>query len=134
MNTPCPHESKTILLVDDDIDFLTQIRLRLEAAGYDVMTAENESDAEAILSEKRPDLAIVDLMMDQTDGGFALSYHIKKKYPDTPVIIVTAVSSETGLEFDATTPEERSWIKAEALLDKPIRFEQLQKEIDRLTS
>jgi len=132
MNTPDPHESKTILLVDDDIDFLTQMRMQLEAAGYRVITAENESGAEAALTKDQPDMAIVDLMMDHTDGGFALCYHIKKIYPSTPVIIVTAVASETGLEFDTTTTEERSWIKADALLTKPIRFEQLQKEITRL--
>ena len=42
-----------------------------------------------------------------------------------PVILVTAVASETGLDFDAATAEERGWIKADAVLDKPVRFEQL---------
>lgn len=123
---------KTILIVDDDADYLTQMQINLRDAGFDVIAAEGQRKAEEVLSNMRPDIAIVDLMMENMDGGFALSYHIKKKYPATPVILVTAVTSETGLEFDASTDEERKWVKADAFLAKPVRLEQLLREIDRL--
>jgi len=121
-----------ILVVDDDVDFIAQMRVRLEAAGYEVVSAEGQTKAEAVLAERRPDLVLVDLMMEHADGGFALCHHIKKKDPTLPVIIVTAVTSETGLEFDVATDEERSWVKADAMLAKPVRFEQLQRELSRL--
>lgn len=124
--------NKSILVVDDDIDFLTQMRINLQEAGFQVITAEGQADAEEILYTTSPALAIVDLMMENVDGGFSLSYHIKKKDPTIPVILVTAVASETGLEFDAKTDEERSWVKADVFLAKPIRFEQLLREINRL--
>ncbi len=124
--------NKSILVVDDDIDFLTQMRINLQEAGFQVITAEGQADAEEILNTTSPALAIVDLMMENVDGGFSLSYHIKKKDPAIPVILVTAVASETGLEFDAKTDEERSWVKADVFLAKPIRFEQLLREINRL--
>lgn len=123
---------KTILLVDDDIDFLFQIKTYLEQQGYQVVTAEGQTEGEEKIKSLQPDLAILDLMMENVDAGFSLAYHIKKINPKIPVIIVTAVASETGLEFDASTDEERSWIKADALIAKPIRFEQLQNEINRL--
>jgi CheY-like chemotaxis protein len=123
---------KTVLLVDDDPDFLYQQKCQLEAAGLSVVSAENERQAETILDESAPDLAVVDLMMENVDGGFTLCYHIKKKYPHVPVILVTSVNNETGLYFDAGDPEQRDWIKADAFLSKPIRFEQLKKEVDRL--
>lgn len=122
----------TVLVVDDDPDFLAQQQMLLESAGHTVLTAEGESKAEALLNETRPDIALVDLMMEHQDGGFALCYHIKSKYPDLPVILITAVTSETGLEFDASTDEERSWVKADAMLTKPVRLEQLQREMTRL--
>lgn len=122
---------KMILVVDDDIDFLAQMEINLKGAGFDVVTAEGQQQAEAFLAKSRPDLAIVDLMMEHPDGGFALSYHIKKKDPKIPVILVTAVTSETGMTFDAATREERSWVKADAFLSKPIRFEQLLREIHK---
>jgi len=130
MNTETP--KKKILVVDDDIDFLTQMKINLEGAGYHTITAEGQKQAEEILKTTHPDLALVDLMMEHFDGGFALAYHIKKKDANIPVIIATAVTSETGLEFDAATKEERSWIKADAFLAKPIRFEQLLREIKKL--
>jgi hypothetical protein len=48
------------------------------------------------------------------------------------VLLVTGVTSETGFEFDAQTSEERSWIKADGLLPKPIRYEQLIGEVKKL--
>lgn len=124
--------AKTVLIVDDDVDFLQQQKLRLQAAGYQVLSAEGQKEAEELLAQRRPDVAVVDLMMEHVDGGFALCYRIKKLDPKIPVILVTAVASETGLDFDAATDEERSWVRADALLAKPVRFEQLTKEIERL--
>ena len=69
---------KTILVVDDDLDYLNQMQLQLEAAGFEVLTAEGSRQAEELLQGRRPDLAVVDLMMEHHDSGFILSYHIKK--------------------------------------------------------
>jgi len=122
----------TILVVDDDPDFIDQMKVNLTDAGFNVITAESQSKAEEMLTKTKPDLAIVDLMMEHMDGGFALSYHIKKIDRSIPVIIASAVTSETGIEFDAATDEERSWVKADTFLAKPVRFEQLIREINRL--
>jgi len=124
--------TKTILVVDDDPDFLIQQEAILKAAGYDVVTACNRIEGEARITEQLPDAMIADLMMDETDDGFILCYTAKKKNPTMPVILVTGVASETGIEFDAATDEERSWIKADALLAKPIRAEQIVAELKRL--
>jgi len=125
-------KTKTVLLVDDDIDYLTQMRMRLESAQYRVLTADTEKEAEEILAGTRPDVAVLDLMMENMDAGFVLCHRIKKMDAKIPVILVTAVSSETGLDFEAATPGEKAWMKADVLLTKPVRFEQLQREIDRL--
>lgn len=125
-------KQKRILVVDDDADFLIQMRMTLETAGYHVHTASGRVEAEAFLAGTRPDLVFLDLMMEEVDGGFALSYHIKKKDPTVPVVIVSSVQTETGLAFDATTDEEKSWIKADAFLAKPVRFEQMQKVMNTL--
>jgi CheY-like chemotaxis protein len=123
---------RTVMLVDDDRDYLDQMQMQLEAAGFRVQTAQSEAEGEELLKQMRPDVAIVDLMMDNMDGGFVLCHRIKKFDPKIPVIMVTAVTSETGLEFDASTDKDKSWFKADALLTKPARFEQLQREIERL--
>lgn len=121
-----------VLLVDDDPDFLLQQKVMLESAGHTVTTAESAAQGQALAEQQAFDAAVVDLMMEEHDAGFTLCYHLKKHRPDMPVILVTAVTSETGHEFDAATREERSWIKADAWLAKPVRSEQLVGTLDKL--
>ena len=124
--------TKTILVVDDDPDFLAQQQMQLEAVRYTVLVANGQQEAWEILETRCPDLAILDLMMEELDGGFTLSHHLKQRYPRVPIILVTAVTRETGLQFAPSGRDEQSWVKADVVLSKPIRFEQLKREIDRL--
>jgi DNA-binding response OmpR family regulator len=123
---------KTILIVDDDMDYLLQTRIKVEQFGFRVITAESQKEAEKILEVMHPDLAIFDLMMENEDSGFILCYKLKRKYPEVPIIIATGVTAETGMLFDVTGDDERKWIKADLFLDKGIRADQLQREINRL--
>jgi CheY-like chemotaxis protein len=123
---------KTILLVDDDVDYLTSVRLQLEAAGFEVATAESAAQARAWLGAHQPALAVVDLMMEHADAGFGLCHFLRQSQPQVPIVMVTGVAAETGLDFGTHTRTEKSWLKADALLNKPVRFEQLQREIQRL--
>ncbi len=131
-NTNDAPEKRLVLIVDDDPDFLELMRFHVEAMGMEVMTARSRAEAEELLAKVRPDLAILDLMMERLDDGFALSYAVKKKDPSIPVVFITAVARETGLRFDGSSQEEREWMKADALLDKPVRFEQVREVIERL--
>ncbi|MHC1775796.1 MAG: response regulator [Lentimicrobium sp.] len=123
---------KTVLIVDDDMDYLFQMRLKVEQFGFETITAEGQKEAEMIIETMKPDLAILDLMMENEDSGFILAYKIKRKYPEVPIIIATAVTAETGMTFDINSDENKQWIKADLFLDKGIRADQLQKEINKL--
>jgi len=123
---------KRIFIVDDDIDYLFQMRMKVEAMGFDTITAESQAEAEKIIQEIKPDLCILDLMMESDDSGFVLSYKIKRKYPDVPIIIATAVTAETGMTFDLQAEDGRKWINADLFLDKGIRNDQLHREIKKL--
>ncbi len=123
---------KTILIVDDDMDYLFQMKMKVEQFGFDTITADGQKEAESIIDTVRPDLAILDLMMESDDSGFILAYKIKRRYPDVPIIIATAVTAETGITFDINSDENKQWIKADLFLDKGIRADQLQREINKL--
>lgn len=123
---------KTILIVDDDMDYLFQMKLRVEQFGFETITADGQKEAEMIIETTKPDLAILDLMMESDDSGFILAYKIKRKYPDVPIIIATAVTAETGMTFDVNSDENKQWIKADLFLDKGIRSDQLHREINKL--
>ena len=126
------YKGKTAILVDDDIDFIEIIKIYLESFGFSVVTASSFEEGEKLINEVTYDLAIFDLMMENADSGFVLSYSSKKKYPDIPVIILTNVVNETGVRFDTYSTEKNSWIKADKVLNKSIRIEQLKKEVDKV--
>lgn len=122
----------TILIADDDPDYLFQSVHSLGKAGYKTMAVESQAEAESVIERFKPDLAIFDLMMENDDSGFILCYKMKRKYPDVPVILATAVSHETGLRFSLDSEREKSWIRADRYLEKGIRSEQLDQEIMKL--
>jgi len=125
-------EKKIVLIADDDMDYLFQMKMHVESFGFEVITAGSQREAEKIIESTKPDLAIFDLMMESDDSGFILSYKMKRKYPDVPIILATAVASETGMSFGVNTQNEKQWIKADLYLEKGIRKDQLHKEINKL--
>ncbi len=125
-------KQKVVLLVDDDVDFLFQMRFDLEKHDFEVLTSESQKEAEKLLETIKPDIAVIDLMMEQEDSGFILSYRLKNKYPQVPIIIVTGVTSETGMSFNLTSEEDQKSIKADLYIEKGITPEQLRVEINKL--
>lgn len=134
MSTESQEQSQqsTVLIFDDDTDYLNEMKRGLEAHGYLVLEACSSEEVETVIAQQRPDLVVAGLMMEHDDTGFTLCYRIKKRYPDLPIIMVTGVAHATGFKFAAATGEERRWLKADVVLDKPVRYEQLEREIRRL--
>ena len=124
--------SQNILLIDNDPDFRQQAKESLQGAGYNVTEAEGENQAYEVAQNKKFDIAIIDLILENSDGGFSLGYHFKKDNPQMPIVMLSSSVNEFGIEFSLESVSERSWIKADALLNKPIRIEQLLQEVRRL--
>jgi len=61
-------EKALILVLDDDPDICTMIKMVLDYYGYEVMDAENEDKAKDILSSNHVDLAIMDMLLSGADG------------------------------------------------------------------
>jgi two-component system response regulator GlrR len=87
-----------ILVVDDDSNLLEVIRMRLESAKYDVVTAQLEEEAFSALKENVIDLSVIDLQLEKTDG-ITLMENLHRINPDVPVIILTAYGTiESAVE------------------------------------
>lgn len=84
---------KKILAVDDEIEFLEMLRVRLEASGYDVVTATDGETALEKIEKDRPDAVLLDVLMPRIDGLDVLK-KIRKADKDLPVYIITAFSNE----------------------------------------
>jgi len=123
---------KTVFIVDDDADYLFQMKTMVEKMGFEALTACGQKEAEEMITGIKPDLYILDLMMENQDSGFILSHKIKKLWPDVPVIIATAITSETGMSFSVESDDDKKWIKADKYIEKGIRPDQLHREINKL--
>ena len=87
-----------ILVVDDDSNLLEVIRMRLESAKYDVVTALRQEDAVLALKDNTLDLSIIDLQLENTDG-ITLMEDLHRINPEIPVIILTAYGTiESAVE------------------------------------
>lgn len=88
---------RKVLMVDDDEGFLLAAGHLLEAAGYEVTSAENVEEAKACLAAERPDLIVLDVLMPGEDGfTFADNLSKDSALADIPVVLVTAVAESPG--------------------------------------
>ena len=112
----------SIVLVDDDRDFLEMNRSILAAQGYRVDCFADADQAWEKMEKLVPDLVVTDLMMKNLDSGFSLARKIKSdpRFADIPVIIVTAVASRRGFDFNPQTREDLEAMGADAYFDKPV--------------
>jgi len=120
-----------ILVVEDDPDMMEQMQVYLQSENFEVVSAATQKEAELLIKPGAFRAAVLDLMMENPDSGFVLSHKIKKMDPKIPVIIVTSVTKETGFYFDKAH-DPKDWIKADAIIHKELRFEQLKSELKRL--
>ena len=112
-----------ILVVDDEVNIRTSVRLCLEGAGYDVRTAANGSEALEMVVQDPPDLVLLDLMMPVMDGMTVLAEmsHMWPKYP-TRVVVVTAHGS-------VKTAIQAVRLGASDFLEKPFLPEEIRASV-----
>jgi CheY-like chemotaxis protein len=115
---------KNILLVDDDRDLVQTTKTFLEARGYTVATAYSGHEAREELKRSRPDLLVLDIMMDYDTDGFNLAHGLKAD-PETeriPLIIVSGFTKELDTKTHVFEPMMyRDWPAAK-FFEKPVKL------------
>jgi len=124
--------AKRILIVDDDRDYGDALRIVLETQGYEVAHVLNIRDGKQALTAERPDLIILDVMMDRHVDGFDFCYDLKhdEAFRTIPVMMVTAVTEKTGFKFSPETDGE--YLQADAYVSKPIPVAELLSRVNRM--
>lgn len=108
-----------VLLVDDDPDFIEATSIVLEANGFDVLTASSGAEGVRKVSEDTPDVVILDVMMENTDEGFAVARKIRKKLKiNIPIIMLTSVGKATG--YDYNPADKPGFFPVDCFLEKPV--------------
>lgn len=116
--------NKTILVVDDEEDVRSLIKLGLEmGAGWVVLTASSGKEALNIAAAQQPDIILLDMMMPDLDGKETIQ-QLKANSPtkDIPVILMTA-------KIASSLEETLAGLDIAAIFTKPLRPLQLPKQI-----
>jgi len=116
----------TIAIIDDDPDILDASSLVLTAKGYEVITADNPVDGFKIVMEKKPDLIILDVMMDEPDDGFFLAQKLRKEKFNGLIIMYTSVSKSIGMEFGVS-----EIVPVDDFIEKPIAPDVLVDKVEK---
>ena len=126
--------SPKILIVDDDPDFIEIGRLSLEGKGYQILSASTGREGWEMVQKERPDLVILDLMMEDLDAGMTLSHKIKTdpRYADTPILMLTSIARETGMDFTPRTEDDFRKLKVDDFHSKPIKVKTLLDKVEKL--
>ena len=82
-------DTKTILIVDDDLELSDGLRVMLERQGYRVIQARDGQQGKQQVYQQRPDLVILDMMMPRM-GGYPVLEHFRGKTDAPPIIMITA--------------------------------------------
>jgi DNA-binding response OmpR family regulator len=121
-----------ILFVDDDRDFLSAQTAFFGSRAFEVITLDRVDGALERISQEKPDVIVLDLMMEHYDSGFMLSRKIRQDpaMASVPILMLSGVASATGHKFGAEIAALKDWIKLDAFLDKPVTGRQLLKVIE----
>jgi two-component system, OmpR family, response regulator len=104
-----------IAIIDDDPDIVEANKMLLESNGYDVVSAGCVDDAVKLVETEKPDLILLDVMMDEPDDGFYLANRFRRSGINTPIIMFTSVSKAIGFNFGAS-----EMVPIEEFLEKPV--------------
>jgi CheY-like chemotaxis protein len=127
-----------IVTIDDDPDVLEVLRIALEANNYEVYAASNGTDGLRLVKEVRPELIILDVMMDTITEGFQVSYQLRSQDPKSeyqqfskiPIIMLTGISQKMDMKF---SPEkDGEYLPVDEFVQKPIRVESLLEKVKKL--
>lgn len=117
---------KTVLLVDDDPDLIEAHSQVLESAGFEVLVAHDGPTGFALATARRPDVAVLDVIMSQPDEGFVLARQLREdpRTADVPLVLLTglnAVNAASGRPFQLSDRDrDEHWLPVDRVVDKPL--------------
>jgi CheY-like chemotaxis protein len=114
-----------IVMIDDNTDFLFTMETFLKKNGFEVQTAEDGQKGIELIRKERPDLVLLDIMMETLFSGFEVCKAVRSnddlKY--IPIIGISAMGEE--LDIDYSQWPDYEYFRPDAFLDKPIDKQRL---------
>ncbi|NIU10018.1 MAG: response regulator [Phycisphaerae bacterium] len=125
----------TILIIDDDPDFVAVTTAILETKQYNVRFAYNPEEGLAELEKEVPDALILDVMMGKGADGFIFARKIRKdeRFAELPILMLTSMREQTGFDFPGERIHEK-FLPVDDYVEKGVEPEELLEKIEKLLS
>ena len=117
-----------ILIVDDDPDIVEASTLFLQKEGHQVASAYSRPEGMKALEAFKPDLLILDVMMEQPDDGFAMAQELRRQGRKLPILMLTSVASASGLAFG----KDAEMVPVDEFQPKPVEPAELLRKVAAL--
>jgi DNA-binding response OmpR family regulator len=112
-----------VLYVDDDYDLLESMKLVLEAKGFVAETAASAEEGLKAFQRCRPDLIIIDLMMEEVDAGTSLIKELRLAGNTAPMYMLSSVGDQLHQSVDTSA------LGLSGVFQKPVNFDGLVRTI-----
>ncbi len=116
---------KTILIVDDDQDFIEAYTLILEKENYEVKSALDSIEGFNQAKRLNPNLIILDIMMENPDSGFEFAQRLKSEDINIPIILSSSIANASKSLFDTNA------LNVKTILQKPVDFAYLITQVKK---
>ena len=126
-------EKPRVLVIDDDADLVSSVRMVMEGAGWQVSSAQNGAAGIERAREQAPELIILDVLMPRQDG--LTTYEQLREeaaLSSIPIIVLTSVSEKLGIGFSEKEFKTHYGHAPEAFFEKPFEPQKLLDTVKRL--
>lgn len=120
-----PKAKKRIFIVEDEKFSINFYQTRLIAGGYDVSVTPRAKDALRMIKNKKPNLIIIDLML-QDGNGFDLIEEIRKEKIKTPIIVLSNLGQDEDINEAIKKGATKYFVKSNT------QFSEIEKEIKKI--
>jgi DNA-binding response OmpR family regulator len=123
----------TILIIDDDPDFVAVTKAILETKQYNVSFAYDPDEGYAKMKEEMPDAIILDVMMGRGAGGFVFARKMRKdsRFDKTPILMLTSMREQTGFDFPGERIHDK-FLPVDDYVEKGVEPQVLLDKIEKL--
>lgn len=120
-----------ILIVDDDADIVESMKIVLESRGHRILIANSGGEGLAKAKADKPELVILDVMMETADKGFDVARSLRQDehLKNIPILLLTALKDKMGLDFKKEAGDN-VWLPVDAYLEKPLKPEELISKVE----
>ncbi len=118
-----------IMIIDDDSDYRFTMETFLNRNGFETLTAENGQEGLDLIEKERPDLILLDVMMQSIYSGLEICKQLRSNpdLKDIPIIGISGMGNELGVRLDKWGDDE--YFKVDEYYEKPVDREKLLERI-----